>query len=180
GGVERRRPVTGAARWVGGAGGGLRRPEGGPQEPMGNARLPDGRIRPAPNEEVELVLAANPSYVYALDRRGRLLVIDAVRGQTLSALDVSEFNVPVTNEVNDRLYLAGSNGLLVCLHDRARVAPVLLRQPPPPPKKVEPPPEPKLPEFKEPPQKKEPQKKEPEKKEPPKKEPEKKEPEKKG
>jgi outer membrane protein assembly factor BamB len=177
--VEQKPLLTDDSLFVVGDRWGLIRLKRGTLEPMWNARLPDGRIRAAPNEEVERVLAVNPSYVYAVDRRGRLLVIDAVRGQTLSNLDVSEFNVPVINEVNDRLYLAGSNGLLVCLHDRSRVAPVLLRKPPPPPKKVEPPPEPKLPEFKEPPPKKEPPKKEPEKKEPPKKEPEKKEPEKK-
>jgi PQQ-like domain len=176
--VDQKPLLTDDSLFVVGARWGLIRLKRGTLEPMWNQRLADGRVRPAPNDEVERVLAVNPSYVYAFDRRGRLLVIDAVRGQTLSALEVSGFSVPVTNEVNDRLYLAANNGMLVCLHDRTRVAPVALQKPPAPPKKAEPPPEPKF-EIKEPPPKKEPEKKEPEKKEPPKKEPEKKEPEKK-
>jgi hypothetical protein len=57
------------------------------------------------------------------------MVIDAVRGSTLSSFDVSAFTVPITNEVNDRLYLAANSGLLLCIHDRTRVKPELLNKP---------------------------------------------------
>jgi len=99
-------------------------------EPLWNERLPDGRVRARPNGEVAEVLSVSPNYVFALDRRGKLLVIDAVRGTTLSSLDVSAFSVPVTNDVNDRVYLASNSGLLLCLRDRNKVVPVALRKPP--------------------------------------------------
>jgi hypothetical protein len=116
---------------------GLIRLKHGSLDAMWNERLPDGRARPRPNSDVVKVLSVSPNYVYALDRRGRLLVIDAVRGSTLSSFDVSAFSVPVTNEMNDRVYLAANSGLLLCLHDRNRVKPELLRKPPPV-KKAEP------------------------------------------
>ena len=106
--------------------------------------------------------------VNALDRRDRLLVIDAIRGSTLSTFDVSAFSVPVTNEVNDRVYLASNSGFLLCLHDRQRVRPELLRKPPAAKKAVEAPPPPEKEPMKDP-EKKEPEKKEAEKKEPEKK-----------
>lgn len=168
-------------------------------EPLWTERLPDGRVRPKHNPEVARLLSVSPrtklppragekeaadakelfssAYVYALDRQGKLLVIDADRGTTLSSFDVSAFTLPVTNDKTDRLYLASNSGLLICLHDRLKVVPAFLQKGPekkagdavPDPKgDMEPK---KEPEAKEP-------KKEPEAKEP-KKEPEKKEPEKK-
>jgi len=116
---------------------GLMRLKHGTLDAMWNERLPDGRVRPRPNSDVVKILSVSSNYAYALDRRGRLLVIDAVRGSTLSSFDVSAFSVPVTNEMNDRVYLASNSGLLLCLHDRNRVKPELLRKPPPV-KKAEP------------------------------------------
>jgi hypothetical protein len=153
--VEQKPLLTDNAIYIVGERWGLMRLKHGTLDPQWQERLPDGRVRPKPNEDVVRVLSANSIYVYALDRRGRLLVIDALRGSTLSTFDVSTFSVPVTNETTDRVYLASNGGLLLCLHDRQRVRPEFLRKPPP--KKVaEPPPE------KEP--MKEPEKKEPEKK----------------
>jgi outer membrane protein assembly factor BamB len=70
------------------------------------------------NAVADRFLAANPKFVYALDRSRRLLVIDRARGRTLSQYDTSDFVFPVPNEQTDRLYLAAHNGLIVCLHDR--------------------------------------------------------------
>ncbi len=132
-------------------------------EPMWTERLPDGRIRAKHNPEVVRLLSVSPrtklsnankagematkdtyssAYVYALDRQGKLLVIDADRGTTLSSFDVSAFTLPVTNERNDRLYLASNSGLLLCMRDRLKVVPVLLQKPPVK-KAAEPVPEPK-------------------------------------
>jgi outer membrane protein assembly factor BamB len=76
------------------------------------------------NTEAERFLALNKTCVYALDRWGRLLVLDRARGSLLSALDVRDFNVPVRNEVTDRVYLASNDGLIVCLHDRGHPKPL--------------------------------------------------------
>src|SRR5262249_58946578 len=106
---------------------------------------PDGRIRTRHNPDVAQLLSVSPrtklpvkggdkegaeakelyssAYIYALDRQGKLLVIDADRGTTLSSFDVSAFTLPVTNYKTDRLYLASNSGLLICLHDRLKVVP---------------------------------------------------------
>jgi hypothetical protein len=115
-------------------------------DPLWTERLPDGRVRARPNPDVVRLLAVNGSYAYGLDRRGNLLVIDAVRGQTLSTFDVSGFTVPIMNEHNDRLYLAANTGLVLALHERSRVRPELLLKPPPAPKKAEEPVPPPIPE----------------------------------
>ena len=39
----------------------------------------------------ERFLAANPKFVYAADRQGRLVVLDRVRGTVLSGLDTTGF-----------------------------------------------------------------------------------------
>jgi outer membrane protein assembly factor BamB len=70
------------------------------------------------NAEADRFVAANPKFVYADDRSGRLLVLDRKRGTKLSMLNTRDFRFPVVNTVTDRLYLAANDGLIVCLHDR--------------------------------------------------------------
>jgi hypothetical protein len=77
----------------------------------------------------ERFLAANPKFVYALDRQGKLLVLDQARGKELSSLDVRDFVFPIDNERTDRFYLAAHNGLIVCLRDRDYKKPVEMKQP---------------------------------------------------
>jgi outer membrane protein assembly factor BamB len=74
-------------------------------------------------------LAANPKFVYATDRSGRLLVLDQWRGTYLSGYDTHDYVVPISNEYTDRFYLAANDGLLICLHDREYVTPVQMRRP---------------------------------------------------
>jgi outer membrane protein assembly factor BamB len=76
------------------------------------------------NPEPVRFLAANPKFVYAIDRTGRLLVLDYVRGTRLSVYDTTEFVVPINNDVTDRIFLGSDDGLLVCLHDREYVRPL--------------------------------------------------------
>lgn len=72
-------------------------------------------------------LARNRQYVYALDRTGRLLVLDLARGTPLGALDTRDFTVAVSNEVTDRIYLGAHDGLLLALHDRNLRQPLVLK-----------------------------------------------------
>jgi outer membrane protein assembly factor BamB len=81
-------------------------------------RIPRGRAILTALPEADRFLAANRKFVYALDRSGRLLVLDRGRGTLLSTYDTRDFVFPIANEVTDRLYLAANNGLIVCLHDR--------------------------------------------------------------
>ncbi|HEY1380807.1 MAG TPA: PQQ-binding-like beta-propeller repeat protein [Gemmataceae bacterium] len=87
-------------------------------------------------------VASNPKFVYAFDGTGRLLVLDRIRGTTLTALDARDFTVAYSNAVTDRLILGANDGTLVSLHDRAYAQPVRLRNPlaPPAPAAATPPP----------------------------------------
>jgi outer membrane protein assembly factor BamB len=71
------------------------------------------------------LLAVNAEYAYVRERNGvlrvydRSRVVDSVtkRSNPLASLDLSDFGVPITNTMNDRILLASDNGLLVSLRD---------------------------------------------------------------
>jgi outer membrane protein assembly factor BamB len=84
------------------------------------------------NRSAERFLASNPKFVYAVDRAGRLLILDRARGTEHATLDTRAFNVPVANEATDRLYLAANDGVLVCLYDRDYPEPFVMKTPPAP------------------------------------------------
>jgi outer membrane protein assembly factor BamB len=81
------------------------------------------------NPDAQRFLAANPKFVYASDKSGRLLVLDRGLGTELSSYDTREFAFPIANEMNDRLFLAANNGLIVCLHDKEYDKPYLHQKP---------------------------------------------------
>jgi len=81
------------------------------------------------NHDAHRFRAVNPKFVYATDRAGRLMVLDRARGTRLGGYDTSEFVVPISNEVTDRLFLAANDGLLICLHDHAYAKPFWNRKP---------------------------------------------------
>ncbi len=81
-------------------------------------RVPRGNQVLESNPEADRFLAANPKFVYATDRSGRLLVLDRRLGHKLSGYDTRDFPFPVVNDFTDRLYLASNHGLLVCLADK--------------------------------------------------------------
>jgi hypothetical protein len=80
------------------------------------------------NPRVERFLSANRKYVYALDARNQLVVLDRARGTPLSSYDLRDFTVPVVNDYSDRMLLAAHDGLLVSLHDRDNPAPAWNKQ----------------------------------------------------
>jgi hypothetical protein len=67
---------------------------------------------------VERFLSANRKYVYALDARNQLLVLDRARGTPISSYDLRDFTVPMVNDYTDRILLAAHDGLLISLYDR--------------------------------------------------------------
>lgn len=82
------------------------------------------------SRDAQTFLATNYKFVYALDRFGRLLVLDDARGTTLAQYDVRDWPFLVPNEQTDRLYLAAHDGSLVCLHHRNNLVPVPVTTPP--------------------------------------------------
>jgi hypothetical protein len=69
--------------------------------------------------QAERFLAASPKLVMALDVKGRTLILDRFRGHVLGTWDTQTFSKPIANLVNDRLYLANHDGLLMCVRDRS-------------------------------------------------------------
>ncbi len=82
------------------------------------------------NPQAADFLASNPRFVYAIDRQGRLMVLDRTRGTALTTLDTRDFNVTAANEKTDRVLLAANDGTIVCLHDRAYPRPRSMQNPP--------------------------------------------------
>lgn len=78
--------------------------------------------------EAERFLSASKRFVYALDRRGYLLVLNQATGNPLSRLDVRDFPVSVDNDHTDRIYLAAHDGQIICLRDRAHPKPLWNKQ----------------------------------------------------
>jgi hypothetical protein len=79
------------------------------------------------NTEVDRVFSVGPKLVYAGDHRGNLMVLDRLRGLTLATLDIRAFPFYFENDQDDRLFLAGQDGLILCLHDRSLRRPVPIR-----------------------------------------------------
>jgi hypothetical protein len=79
------------------------------------------------DNSADRLIAANKEFVYIRDRRGRILVYDAKRAtdplgkqsSPLASIDLSDFNIPITNTASDRLLVAADNGLIVCMRDLA-------------------------------------------------------------
>jgi outer membrane protein assembly factor BamB len=89
-----------------------------------------GDVKWRTDDAADRVVALSNNFLYVQDRQGRLLVFDAERANgtkagrsaPLASMDMSAFNVPIVNTVNDRLYFAADNGLLVCLRDMSKNA----------------------------------------------------------
>jgi hypothetical protein len=90
------------------------------------------------NREAVKFLATNERFVYALDRDGKMLVLDYERGKSLAAWDVRDWVLPIPNVRTDRIYFASNDGQIMCLRHRDRVEPFMVRAPEtlPVPKKV--------------------------------------------
>lgn len=84
------------------------------------------------NAKAVQYLASNKKFVYATDRGGRMLILDRARGTEQAQLDISAYTVPISNEFTDRIYLATTDGQLVCLHDRDFATPQVMKTLPPP------------------------------------------------
>jgi outer membrane protein assembly factor BamB len=76
-------------------------------------------------DTADRVLSANREFLYVRNRQGKFLVYDAKRATDpigkrslpLAGIDLSDFNIPITNRSSDRIFLAADNGLVVCMRD---------------------------------------------------------------
>jgi outer membrane protein assembly factor BamB len=79
------------------------------------------------NKQADRFLAANHRFVYTLDARGAMLVHDRARGTVLASYDVSEWQLPVVNELTDRIYLANHDGQIVSLYHEDNPRPLAMK-----------------------------------------------------
>ena len=70
-------------------------------------------------------VAASKTRVYATDRIGRLLVLDAQSGVRLDSIATEKMPIKLMNTDNDRIYLADEMGLIQCLHEVELTEPVV-------------------------------------------------------
>jgi outer membrane protein assembly factor BamB len=62
-------------------------------------------------------IAASKKNVYAADRFGNTLILDAKSGNRVDSIETSKLTLKYLNSLTDRLYLASPNGLVQCLHE---------------------------------------------------------------
>ena len=86
----------------------------------------NGNVKWASRDAVKF-LATNQRFVYALDRLGKMLVIDYDRGKVLSAWDARDWVLPIPNDLTDRVYLASNDGQIICLRHSDLVEPLKVK-----------------------------------------------------
>ncbi len=62
-------------------------------------------------------IAASRDRVYVIDNVGQMVVLNAQTGTRVDGFDISRLPIRMTNDTNDRIYLATPSGLVQCLHE---------------------------------------------------------------
>ncbi len=84
------------------------------------------------------LLGVTAKRVYLESRDGDLFIVDRNTGHMLfdpratherAGLNIRDFQLGPTNRLNDRIYIASKNGMLVCLRESGAIKPVPLRDP---------------------------------------------------
>lgn len=81
------------------------------------------------NTKADDFLAATNSLVYASDRLGNLLILDRDNGATLGMIPLCNYDVHLANDRTDRILLATSTGLVICLREIGRPFPLYHKHP---------------------------------------------------
>jgi len=70
-------------------------------------------------------VAAGKNHVFAVDRIGRLLVLDASNGRLLHVLPTESVAHKLANSETDRIYLIGNKGSIQCFHEKDQTEPII-------------------------------------------------------
>ncbi len=70
-------------------------------------------------------VAASKTRVYATDRIGNLVVLNAANGARLDSIRTEGATIKMLNTVTDRIYLADQAGLIQCLHEIEQTEPIV-------------------------------------------------------
>jgi len=70
-------------------------------------------------------VAASKTRVYAVDRIGRVLVLNAANGARLDVIATEKVSMKMANTDTDRIYLVSDGGLIQCLHELEQTEPLV-------------------------------------------------------
>ena len=73
---------------------------------------------------ISQILAGHSDKLFVIDRKGNLRIVDNETGKVLGTIPTHENLIPITNHINDRIYLVSSNGLVQCIRDVNAVKPI--------------------------------------------------------
>ena len=74
--------------------------------------------------------SVGPGKIYTVDHLNRLTTLDQKTGSRLDTLPLADIRFKVINQQTDRIYLAGQNGVIQCLHDAGQTTPLVYTPPP--------------------------------------------------
>jgi outer membrane protein assembly factor BamB len=75
--------------------------------------------------KAQMLLAASATRLYAADRAGNTLVLDAKSGGQMDTIDTQFLPIKYTNITTDRLYYATPTGMVMCLHELDAAEPIV-------------------------------------------------------
>jgi len=70
------------------------------------------------------LLAVTPTTVFASDLGGNVVLLSRNNGSVRGALPLRQYDFRQPNDRTDRLYLATTSGLIVCLREKGREFPI--------------------------------------------------------
>ena len=73
------------------------------------------------NPDISQVLAVSPHRVFGMDNKGNIRIVNVESGKSLGLVPTQDISLPITNHLDDRIYLLTSDGLIQCLHDSNHV-----------------------------------------------------------
>ncbi len=79
--------------------------------------------------EAQRCLAISADRVYAVDRLGRLLILNKATGGQVARAPTGRWMFSVENDQSDRIYLGTPQGVLICLREQAQPQPLRYNQP---------------------------------------------------
>ncbi len=72
-------------------------------------------------------IAASKDRIYAADKLGKVIVLNAKTGGRLDTIPAVGLNIKLANSETDRIYLGTDTGLIQCLHEIELTEPILYR-----------------------------------------------------
>lgn len=75
------------------------------------------------NPQAAYLLSASQTHVFALDNQRRMLIFNRKDGSLSSTWPVDHLTIGNENQIDDRIFLASPEGMVVCMHEAANAEP---------------------------------------------------------